>query len=276
MKKIISSITCILIAIISTSCNSDDNSVPQPPEEKTTEITVLSTYQYTSKNYPNIEKNVLITFNYNQEGVLVSHLADYEYKENNTIITKDQYQYTYSYNPKRLLGEIKEVDSKGKVTQNLFFEYDNNDQMTSIKNNFGEAKFLFKYNTKKQIINTNGNNSSNTKGYNFEYDDNGNYIKITNLDSPNVSESYTYNTSNNPFKNMPVNVILNYGPNMASDIMYYHKPINNIDTYNRRGVIGKTEYQYNTNKYPTHSTSTDNTGKSEEKFTYKTIVVDKK
>ncbi|WP_121965353.1 hypothetical protein [Myroides sp. N17-2] len=277
MKKIIPTTLWILVALIPMSCSTDSNDIPKndgPTKENKKNITVLKNYTST-ETYKGDSDTFIVDFTYDDAGNVTNHYTTYEAKAGNTT-TKSKSECTYTYNNKKQLIGIVEVNDKNKRVKNYTFEYDTKGQMTKSIDIDNNITLEFKHNSSKQITEAMYLSNKLVSTTNFEYDHNGNLINAGENDNANIVESYTYDQHNNPFKNMPINIPLHYINTTAFDIMYYYKPTNNIQSYNiHNSTVGDLTYEYNEDNYPISSVTKNNRGIKKEQFSYNQMTVNK-
>ncbi|AJH13542.1 hypothetical protein [Myroides profundi] len=271
MKKAITNILSTLLVFTTIGCSSDSNNSNEEGtidsgKEKTTVLDIytnIDTFKDGNDSYK-------VKFAYDSQGKVTNHYMTYEAIRNNQLVLSSKTECSYYYDNHNQLTQIKEVNDKGKMIKNFVFEYDNKGQMIKSSDLDYDNELLFTHNNKKQIITATDINTTT----NFKYDSNGNLANTFMIDNANIVEAYTYDNNPNPFKNMPVNVPLHFQKTTAFDIMYYYKPINNVTTYNQNNTTkGNVEYEYNKNKYPKKSITTNNNGVVKEEFSYKDIEI---
>ncbi|MEK6495338.1 hypothetical protein [Myroides odoratimimus] len=273
MKKAITNILSTLLVFITIGCSSDSNNsnddgTSNSGKEK---ITVLDVYTNID-SFKDDSDSYEVKFAYDDQGKVTNHYMTYEAIRNNQLVVHSKSECSYFYDKNNQLIKIKEVNGEGKLTKNFVFEYDDKGQMIKSTDLDYDSKLFFTHNSKKQIIKA--TDIKNTTGFN--YDDQGNLVNTSTIDNANLVESYTYDNNPNPFRDMPVNLPLHFQKTTAFDIMYYYKPINNVTSYNQNNSTkGNVQYEYNKNKYPKISISTNNNSTVREEFSYKEIEITK-
>lgn len=268
MKKVIPILLWTLAAFTTISCSSDSST---PITEKIKEKTLLSTY--TVKESYKDEVNIYtVDFTYDNEYKVKKHVLKYESINGNTSKKVSTTTYNYTYNNNKQLVSLQKVNSQSGKSTILVFEYDNKQQMTKLSDKTDNYEVIFLHNEKKQINEALAPSSSVLRNTHFRYDNEGNLAGVSTNNNPNVSESYTYDSYKNPFRNIPINIQLDLNRTLATDIIYYYAPVNNISTY-KLGLReeGNIQYEYNSDNYPTSSKKTLDDSVITEAFTYKKI-----
>lgn len=268
MKKVIPILLWTLAAFTTISCSSDSST---PTTEKIKERTVLSSYvvKETFKNGMNV---YTVNFTYDKDNKVEKHVLKYESIEGNISKKVSTTTYNYTYNNNKQLVSVQKVNDQDRKSTVLVFEYDHKQQMTKFSDKTDSYEVTFLHNEKKQINEALTPSSSVQRKTHFRYDNEGNLAGVSTNNNPNVSESYTYDSYKNPFRNIPINIQLDLNRTMATDIIYYYAPVNNISTY-KLGLReeGNIQYEYNSDNYPTSSKKTLDDSVITETFVYKKI-----
>jgi hypothetical protein len=237
MKRLVYIFSVVVLTLASCSSNDDNTSSPVLPTQ------VIETINYGG----NIETST-INFIYNGSKIvraeLGSDVADYtytdnlitklEYKRNNEVITRHEYIYD---NNERLIN-IKSFefdDISGDFGSNADYVYNSN----------GSVSFtVYSGNLPDLIQSSSGTITLNAEG-----------LVASVVSSTGYSYAYTYDTKNNPFKNiMGGNKLLffndeatnNSNRNYLSEVVSYGNSINTA-TYN---------HTYNSNDFPSQTVKT--------------------
>lgn len=237
MKKILS-IAAIALFMAMTSCSGDDSNETVNPENALLKKTV-TTYEDGSIETGEFtyEGNKLIkmtyseeeydTFLYNNDGLLAERRV---FRTNNA----HEYKHIYEYNDTNKLISYSEifVNSIGSYNTRVTFTYNSNNTITAMRYlSLGEAE--------EELFDTSVITLTNN-----------NITSVNTQEASGINEyttSFTYDDKNNPFKNT-------YAYEVIMLTEYRHGGgINNVlsESDSNDGVLYTSEYEYNSNGYPT-------------------------
>lgn len=303
MKKIFKMVGLCFIACLAFNCTSDDNSMgkqkpgeekpgeEKPGEEKPDEETlfVLDRVEETEYSSHYMSGELIKTELFSQ----TTHVFSYNQKNQVTAIESNQLdeipfdggylnktKSTITYNDANLITRLHVVDiSNNESWYDETFEYNNQGLLTkSFEVTEGELK-TYGYNAENKIstITTSMDNSQHT--INYEYDSNGNIIHAFNPTDNGEQEFFTYDDKLNPYANMNISLLYdNYESTYPLTLSKIGK--NNVVTFKEyEGVEWVTEYEFNSQGYPTKAISYYKNNKAlignSKVYTYKTITIKK-
>lgn len=190
------------------------------------------------------------------------------FQYNGNLITKVTTDFgntiTFSYDNGKLKNYKVEYDGEEPETYNVVYE---NDLLKQISNSTNSEKYIFEYNSNKQVSKSKyyeNNNLLETESY--EYDNYGNIIE-TKLGSTSFQTSF--DSSNNPFRYV--------FPQMDAENTYewFGGLVNNEtiskvkhSTSSNYTTQYTYSYEYNSENYPTKRTQKSPNGSVQEVVTY--------
>ena len=243
MKKIFT--LGALALFLMTSCSSDDSSDPVDNSDNGTETLLLKKTIETDEEgnelttYFNYDGNKLTNVTDSEGGEMIFHylngfLVIIEYFEDGTITQRDY--FSYNANDKLATSIILDLDENWA---NKMIYTHNSDGTVSIEDYTGDV-------TEQTNLHGNGvvtYSNNNIVNYTF-----------TSTGGNSVTWDYTFDSKNNPLKNMSAFDTFN--------LAYQEGGQNNTLSYTNEayGESETTVYTYNSDNYPVTSTKTDGNG----------------
>ena len=245
MKKTLS-MAAIALFMMTASCSSDDSNETVNPSTETVLLKkIVTTYEdgSTETGELSYEGNKLIkmvygeeeyeTFLYNNDGLLAErHIF--------AINDNHEYKHVYTYDTSNKLISFSEIftHSIGSYNTRITFTYISNNTITAMRYiSLGDAEEEL-YDT--SIITLTNNNIASVS-------------TETASGSSETTSSFTYDDKNNPLKNISAyEVIMLTGYRHGGGINNLISESDSID-----GVLYTSEYEYNSNGYPTTMTDSE-------------------